>query len=92
MEPIEISGDNILSRINTHFEYDANGKPIRQAASGYNVEGVGFDVEVEEGQGTKSARRNMILTAVFATEDIPAGVELRMDYQYSEGMIATLFA
>ncbi|AZE70857.1 hypothetical protein C4K00_0600 [Pseudomonas synxantha] len=89
MEPIEISGDNILSRINTHFEYDVNGKPIRQAASGYNVEGVGFDVEVEEGQGAKS---NMILTAIFAIEDIPAGVELRMDYQYSEGMIAALFA
>ncbi|AZE59026.1 MULTISPECIES: NEL-type E3 ubiquitin ligase domain-containing protein [Pseudomonas fluorescens group] len=92
MEPIEISGDNILSRINTHFEYDANGKPIRQAAGGYNVEGVGFDVEVEEGQGAKSTRSTMILTAIFALEDIPAGVELRMDYQYSEGMIATLFA
>ncbi|WP_046070684.1 NEL-type E3 ubiquitin ligase domain-containing protein [Pseudomonas synxantha] len=92
MEPIEISGDNILSRINTHFEYDANGKPVRQAASGYNVEGVGFDVEVEDGQGAKSTRSTMILTAIFAIEDIPAGVELRMDYQYSEGMIATLFA
>lgn len=96
VEPIEISGDNILSRINTHFEYDADGKPVRQAVGGYNVEGVGFDVDADEvwgvGPAAKTTRTRFILTAVFATEDIPAGAELRMDYQYSEGMIETQLA
>ncbi|NWA84142.1 hypothetical protein HX783_15280 [Pseudomonas sp. D2002] len=91
-EPIEISGDNIISRINTNFDYDANGKPVRQAAGGYNVEGVGFDIEADEVWGAKTTRTDFILTAVFATEDIPAGAELRMNYDYSEGMIETQFA
>jgi hypothetical protein len=96
VEPIEISGDNILSRINTHFEYGADGKPVRQAAGGYNVEGVGFDVDADEvwgaGPAAKTTRTRFLLTAVFATENIPAGAELRMDYQYSEGMIEAQFA
>ena len=95
-EPIHLSGDNIISRINTLFEYDAQGKPLRQAPSGYNVEAVGFNVEADRwmgvGEGARTKRENLILTAVFATEDISAGAELRMDYQYTEGAIKNLFA
>ena len=78
------------------FEYDAQGKPLRQAPSGYNVEAVGFNVEADMwmgvGPGARTKREDLILTAVFATEDIAAGTELRMDYQYTEGAIKNLFA
>ncbi|WP_112193175.1 dermonecrotic toxin domain-containing protein [Pseudomonas sp. LG1E9] len=94
--PIHLSGDNILSRINTHFEYDENGKPLRQAPGGYNVETVGFDVEADMwlgvGPGAQIKRKPFILNTLFAIEDIAAGTELRMDYQYTEGMIKRLFA
>ncbi|MPR01525.1 hypothetical protein F0169_05210 [Pseudomonas sp. MAFF 212408] len=94
-EPVHLSGDNILSRINTNFEYDVDGKPVRQALGGYNVEAVPFDVEADMwlGVGPEAIlkRKKFTLTTVFATEDIAAGTELRMDYQYTEGMIKTLF-
>lgn len=94
-EAVQMSGDNIISRINTHFDYDANGKPIRQAAAGYNVEAVAFNVEADMwlgvGEGATTKRKPFILTAVFATEAIAAGVELRLDYQYTESMIKKQF-
>ncbi|NWF14020.1 hypothetical protein HX785_09980 [Pseudomonas reactans] len=90
-EPIFIVGDNITSRINTNFEYDASGKPIRQAPGGYNVEGVPFHIEAEHSTSRPGVRTPYMLNAVFATEDIPAGVELRMDYGYSERMISIKF-
>ncbi|MCF4976818.1 hypothetical protein GIW56_00285 [Pseudomonas gessardii] len=85
-QPI-LSGDNVLSRINTIFEYDA-GLPIRQARSGYNVEASQFRVEVETASG---AREPMILTAFFASDHIPAGAELRWNYLYNEITIRRLF-
>ena len=90
-ESIFIVGDNITSRINTNFEYDASGKPIRQAPGGYNVEGVPFHIEAEHSTSRPGVRTPYMLNAVFATEDIPAGVELRMDYGYSERMISIKF-
>ncbi|TFY89960.1 hypothetical protein DYL61_21365 [Pseudomonas nabeulensis] len=90
-ESINLVGDNILSRINTHFEYDASGKPLRQASAGYNVEGIPFDVEAEHATSRPGVRSEYFLTAVYATEDIPAGVELRMDYGYDEEMIKARF-
>ncbi|AZE54828.1 hypothetical protein C4K03_2673 [Pseudomonas synxantha] len=95
-EAVYLSGDNILSRINTNLEYDATGKPIRQATGGYNVEAVPFDVEADMwlgvGPSAATKRKNFILTSVFATEDIPAGSELRMNYEYTESMIKTQFS
>ena len=95
-EPIHLSGDNILSRINTHFEYDANGTPLRQALGGYNVETVAFDVEADMwlgvGPDAQIKRKPFLLNAIFATEDIAAGTELRLDYQYTEDMIRGRFA
>lgn len=91
-DPIFIMGDTIISRINTHFDYDPNGKPIRQAAGGYNVECVPFEVEAVHASSAAGKRTSYRLNTVFATEDIPAGVELRMDYGYTEGMIKTKFS
>ena len=94
--PVHLSGDNIISRINTHFEYDANDKPIRQAAGGYNVESVAFPVEADMwlgmGPAATTKTKNFMLSAVFATEDIPAGAELRMDYGYSDSIIKNMFS
>ncbi|UII72128.1 hypothetical protein LVW35_02810 [Pseudomonas sp. HN11] len=94
-EPITLSGDNIISRINTLFEYDANGKPVRQARQGYNVENVAFDIEAQMllgvGPEAKSVSKKLLLNTVWAIEDIPAGSELRMDYRYTQGMIKTLY-
>lgn len=95
-EPVHLSGDNITSRINTLFEYDAEGKPLRQAATGYNVELVGFPIEADillgVGAEVKSTRKDFVLSAVFAVEDIPAGAELRMDYGYTDSVIKTQFS
>lgn len=90
-DPIYIVGDNITSRINTNFEYDASGKPVRQAHGGYNVEGVPFHVQTEHATSRPGVRTPYMLNAVFATEDIPAGVELRIDYGYSERIISSKF-
>ncbi len=90
-ESIYLVGDNILSRINTHFEYDASDKPVRQAPAGYNVESIAFKVEAEHATSRPGGRSEYLLSAVFATEDIPAGVELRVDYRYSEAAIKTKF-
>lgn len=84
-----LSGDNALSRINTIFEYDAAGQPIRQAPSGYNVEAVQFRVAVHTDSNPSD---QMILTGLFASEDIPAGTELRWNYQYDEATIRKLFS
>lgn len=76
-------------------EYDADGKPVRQAASGYNVEVVPFSVEADMwlgvGPGATTKRKSYVLSVVFATEDIPAGAELRMDYEYTEAMVKKVF-
>ena len=82
-----LSGDNALSRINTIFEYDA-GLPIRQASTGYNVEAAQFAIlaQVED-----TPQDRLILTGLFASEDIPAGTELRWNYQYEEPTIRQLF-
>ncbi|MHC8364233.1 dermonecrotic toxin domain-containing protein [Pseudomonas sp. LS2P72] len=83
-----LSGDNVLSRMNTIFEYK-QGKPARQAAAGYNVEAVPFDVEVQAQGGRKE---NYLLYAFFAIDDIPVDNELRWNYGYNEPAIRALFA
>ncbi len=94
-EPIFLSGDTIISRINTNFEFDPSGKPLRQASGGYNVDGVGFNIEADMmvgiGPQASVSRKDLVLTVVFAAEDIAAGTELRLNYNYTEGMVRTLF-
>ena len=83
-----LSGDNALSRINTIFEYDAAGFPTRQASTGYNVEAAQFRVQTQTGS---APQEQLILTGLFAGEDIAAGAELRWNYQYDETTIRDLF-
>lgn len=90
-DPLAILGDTIISRINSNFEYDNAGKPIRQAPDGYNVETVPFDVEAQQWLGKQLVTKNFILNAIFATQDIPAGTELRLDYNYSEQQMSWAF-
>ncbi len=82
-----LSGDNVLSRINTIFEYEG-GQPVRQASTGYNVEVARFEVET---QVDSEPRKLAALSAFFASEDIPAGAELRWNYQYNDATINALF-
>jgi hypothetical protein len=82
-----LSGDNVLSRINTLFEYEGEW-PVRQASTGYNVEAAQFRIQA---QLDDSPQEQLILTGLFASEDIGAGVELRWNYQYEESTIRQLF-
>jgi len=81
-----LSGDNVLSRINTVFEYEGQ-QPVRQAPNGYNVEAVQFDVDTRKGNEPLERLR---LTVLVASEDIPAGTELRWNYGYDETTIKRL--
>jgi hypothetical protein len=86
-QDVLLSGDNVLSRMNTVFQYE-HGKPVRQAATGYNVEAVPFDVEVQAQGGHKE---NYVLYVFFAIDDIPVDNELRWNYGYTEPAIRGLF-
>lgn len=88
---MHVAGDNIISRINTCFIYDAVGKPIAQARDGYNLQVVGFTVEADLLMGDKPNRNKYSLNAFFATQDIAAGTELRWDYNYSDEAMKLLF-
>ncbi|MFJ7314147.1 hypothetical protein ACIQVE_15540 [Pseudomonas sp. NPDC098747] len=88
---MHVVGDNIISRINTNFTYDAVGKPVAQAPDGYNLQVVGFTVEADLLTGDKPNRNKYSLNAFFATQDIPAGTELRWDYNYSDEAMKILF-
>jgi Leucine-rich repeat (LRR) protein len=94
-KPIVQTGDNILSRINTLFEYDAQGKPVRQASEGYNLKNIPFAVEVEMllgmGPNARTVTKDLLLNTLWASQDIPAGAELRLNYRYTENMVKTLF-
>lgn len=90
-EPLMMSGDNIMSRINSNFDYDANGRPIRQSEAGYNVETATFKVKTGSKKGEEGGSSTGFINAVFATEDIPAGTELRLNYGYKKDAFDELF-
>ena len=83
-----LSGDNILSRVNTLFEYEGN-VPVRQAATGYNVEPVAFPVDIIGRDGSVERNRYFI-TALFASQAIRTADELRMNHGYTEEQIQAL--
>ncbi|MGY2238858.1 dermonecrotic toxin domain-containing protein [Pseudomonas gingeri] len=83
-----LTGDNIISRINSIFEYEGR-LPVRQASSGYNVEGATFPVDVEVADGRLEP---FLLSAFFTTRGIPADEELRWNYGYTEAGVRTTFA
>ncbi len=84
---VVLSGDNILSRINTLFEYEGD-RPVRQAIEGYNAEVVYFDVAAQKGSQPPERLR---LTGFALLKDLPAGTELRWNYGYDEATIGRLF-
>jgi hypothetical protein len=90
--PIAVVGDNIISRLNTHFIYDDTGKPLRQAPDGYNINLIGFKVEADLPNSDGVTRKTYLLNSAFALEDIPAGTELRWNYNYSDEDIGLLFS
>lgn len=69
------------------FEYQGEW-PVRQASTGYNVEAAQFRIQA---QVDDAPQEQLILTGLFASEDIAAGVELRWNYQYEESTILQLF-
>lgn len=85
---VALSGDNILSRINTLFEYE-HGKPVRQARSGYNVINASFIVDTQVGDQPLT---RLMLTGFFAAEDLAPGTELRWNYGYSDEAVQRMFA
>ena len=87
-DQLMLSGDNIISRINSIFEYEED-LPIRQADSGYNVEGAVFPVDVDIGEGRL---QSFCLNTFFTNRAIPADEELRWNYGYTEAGVRTLFA
>ncbi len=82
-----LSGDNVLSRINTLLDYE-NGKPVRQARTGYNVINADFNVDAQVGD---QPMVRLQLSALFADEDLAPGTELRWNYGYDEDSIRRLF-
>ncbi|NWB97211.1 hypothetical protein HX882_15025 [Pseudomonas gingeri] len=83
-----LSGDNILSRINTRYEY-SNHVPIRQAEIGYDVESVAFAVDIQGRDGSLEKDRYFI-TALFASQTIFSLSELRLNHGYTWEQIETL--
>jgi hypothetical protein len=89
--PIMMSGDNIISRMNSNFDYDANGRPIRQSEGGYNVEPALFKVKIGHSKDPGDSGSVGFINAFFATEDIPAGTEMRWNYNYKQESFDLLF-
>ena len=92
---VVLDGNNIISRINTNIEYNDAGKAIRQAPGGYNVEIAEFKIYVDKPstiEGNPPVREIYDLQALFATQDIPTGIELRLNYHYSEDIIQRKFS
>ncbi|MGY2226746.1 dermonecrotic toxin domain-containing protein [Pseudomonas gingeri] len=83
-----LSGDNILSRINTIYEY-SNAVPVRQAYDGYNVESVAFAVDVRGRDGSLEKNRYFV-TALFTSRVIYGFRELRVNHGYTWEQIQTL--
>ncbi|TKI07174.1 hypothetical protein [Martelella alba] len=78
-----LDSDGILSKINTIYAYNEEGKPVCQGELGYNVEIARFKTHLTDG-------RKINLVAIFTTEFISAGRELRLNYHYSRDQIASL--
>jgi hypothetical protein len=78
-----VNGENILSLLNTTFQYDARGTIIGQGEQGVNVLARYFPCKT--GDGT-----SISLMALFANSDIPKDSELRFSYGYGHEALATL--
>lgn len=80
-----MDGDNIISKINTIFEYDIlSSSPNAQSRGGGNVRFVPFQMELNDGSRAQ-------LGAAFVTEPIVPGDELRMNYNYNVQSVKKTF-
>ncbi|MFL9989528.1 hypothetical protein [Paraburkholderia sediminicola] len=68
-----VDGDNILSRINTSFLYDANGKPYAEDPAACNALPCIYTMALSDGTLIN-------LPVYFSACDIPADAELRVSY------------
>lgn len=78
-----VDGNNILSRINTLFQWEGMDV-VAQEREGYNVKFVDMVGKTKEG-------KTELITFVFATEDIAANEQLRVNYHYKKSTISRLF-
>jgi hypothetical protein len=85
-----IDGSNLLCRVNTIFDHDEQGRPVKQADSGYNIGALLLRVRLGENMyGLETA----CVAAFFNLEDdktIQPGEELRLDYCYPPEIVRTL--
>lgn len=79
-----IDGENSLAMANTRLAYDAQGLPVAQAETGYNIKPVRFHAVARDG-------RRFSIGAFFALHDMEEGVELRWNYGYSADLVAATF-
>jgi hypothetical protein len=81
--PRYVNGENILSLLNTTFQYGASGTIIGQGEQGINVHARYFPCKTGEGASISPI-------ALFASRDIEKGSELRWSYGYGNDALATL--
>ena len=70
---VSVNGENLMSLMNTLFEFDERGAVTGHPAQGYNVQAESFVVAFDHGWQAR-------IRAFRAAEDIPAGAELRWNY------------
>ncbi len=74
---LAVNGENLMSLMNTLFDVDADGRITGHPATGYNVTGESFQVRMRHGWQVR-------IHAFRASTDIPAGTELRWNYDLGE--------
>lgn len=71
-----ISGENILSRMNTTYLYSSDGNTIGENRAAGNVRAYLYPADLEDGTSIE-------LACYFAEHDISPGAELRICYRGS---------
>jgi hypothetical protein len=70
---VAVNGENMMSLMNTLFDVDGEGRLLGHPAAGYNVAGEAYHLTLRHGWTAR-------VHAFRASEDIPAGRELRWNY------------
>jgi hypothetical protein len=81
--PRYVNGENILSLLNSTFQYDASGTIIGQGEQGINVHAQYIPCKTRDGASISPI-------ALFANRNIEKGSELRWSYGYGNDALATL--
>lgn len=75
---IVLDGINIISKINSNF--CQNNGEWYESSEGFNAKSVKFPCEMEDGN-------KLWLHAIFTTENIKKGQEIRMSYEYTSELV-----